>query len=213
MSQTKCTKSSMGRGAGILYLLLFPLGIFGLIYFQINVVVVGDINGTIQNIIKDELFFRLSIISSLVLQVVYIFLAFVFYKLFFDVDKDISMIMLIFVLVSVPISMTNEIIRYALLYLLDTPETIKTLVLLHTTGVNIAQIFWGLWLFPLGVLIYKSDFIPKILGILMILACFGYISDSFLWFVYPNSEFSLSEYTFLGELILPLWLVIKGIDE
>jgi len=121
--------------------------------------------------------------------------------------------MLIFVLVSVPISMSNEIIRFSLLYLLDNADIIKILILLHTTAVSIAQVFWGLWLLPLGILIYKSSFIPQPLGILMVIACFGYVIDSILWFIYPTIGFSLSEYTFLGELLLPLWLLFYGIDK
>ena len=213
MQQTPYSKRAIARTAGILYLLLFPLGIFGLIYFQMNVVVEGDIEATILNISNDENYFRFSIVSSLVLQIVFILLVSAFYKLFVDVDKDLAALMLIFVLVSVPITMSNELIRYAMLYLLERPETIHILVILHTTGVNITQIFWGLWLLPLGILIYKSGFIPKFLGVLMIIACFGYLIDSFLWFLYPNNLFSLSQYTFLGELLLPLFLLIKGINE
>ena len=83
---------------------------------------------------------------------------------------------------------------------------------LHEAGYMIAQIFFGLWLLPLGYLVYKSGFMPKIVGILLIVACFGYLFDVFTFFLVPNFELVISEYTFVGELLMLLWLLIKGVN-
>ena len=78
-------------------------------------------------------------------------------------------------------------------------------------GAFITAIFWGLWLFPLGYLIFKSNFIPKLIGILMIVAGFGYIVDSVALFLLPDLNIDISRFTFYGELFLILWLLIKGV--
>jgi Domain of unknown function (DUF4386) len=82
---------------------------------------------------------------------------------------------------------------------------------LHSQGYIIAQIFWGLWLLPLGFLVYKSGFLPKILGILLMVGCLGYLIDSFAIILFPGFK-TISQYTFIGELLLPLWLLIKGVN-
>jgi hypothetical protein len=74
------------------------------------------------------------------------------------------------------------------------------------------QIFWGLWLLPIGKLIIESEFLPKTIGYLMIIAGIGYVVDVFNWFVFPDFNFGLSVFTFVGEIVLPLWLLIKGVN-
>jgi hypothetical protein len=79
---------------------------------------------------------------------------------------------------------------------------------LQRHGVFIAQIFWGLWLFPLGYLAFKSGFLPRILGVLLMIACFGYLIDFVTFFLFPNFGASISQFTFVGEPLLALWLLI-----
>ena len=83
---------------------------------------------------------------------------------------------------------------------------------LRQSGIFIAQIFWGLWLFPMGYLVYKSGFLPKIIGALLIVACFGYLIDSFMFFFVPDFGIVFSEFTFLGEAAITFWLLIKGVN-
>ena len=82
-------------------------------------------------------------------------------------------------------------------------------------GVLINQIFFGLWLFPLGYLVFKSDYFPKIigkiLGVLLIIAGLGYLIDFSTFFLFPNFDVTITNFTFWGELILLLWLLIKGV--
>ena len=83
---------------------------------------------------------------------------------------------------------------------------------LHSHGILIAQIFWGLWLFPLGFLVFKSGFLPRILGVFLIIAGFGYLTESLGNLLFPNFDVTIGLYTGLGELFLPLWLLIKGVN-
>jgi hypothetical protein len=86
---------------------------------------------------------------------------------------------------------------------------------LHNNGIKIAGIFWGLWLFPYGFLVFKSGFLPRFIGVLLMIGCFGYLIQSFAGFLSPNLEVYtalLSALTSSGELLLPLWLLIKGVN-
>ena len=205
--------------------MLFPLGIFGIIYVPSSLIVLGDAATTASNIMANELLYRLSIVTALTLQIVYIFLALALYKLLNPVDKNNAVLMVILVLVAAPIAMLNELNHVAVLLVLSGSDLLTTFSLdqvqasvplflnLHEHGVFIAQIFWGLWLFPMGYLIFKSNFLPKALGILMIIGGFGYLVDSFVYFIFPDFDVTFSEFTFLGELLLPLWLMFKGVNH
>jgi len=212
------------RIAGFLYLLMFPLGIFGILYVPSNLIVPGDVAATAGKIMANELLFRLSIVSALVIQVVQIFLVLYLYKLLKPASKTSAMLMVILILVAVPIAMLNELNQIAVLLLLSgadylTVFTVSQLqslmsmfLTLHEYGINIAQIFWGLWLFPMGYCVFKSGYLPKILGVLLMIGCFGYLLDSFMSFLVPDFGVTFSEFTSIGELLLPLWLVIKGVN-
>lgn len=120
--------------------------------------------------------------------------------------------MVVLALVSVPIAMLSSLNLVAALYLLDSPEQMMLFLNLNAQGIVIASIFWGLWLFPLGYLIYKSGYFPKIIGLLVIVAGIGYTLDSFLKLLLPEFEVILSvlEIMTFGEIIFIIWLLIKG---
>jgi hypothetical protein len=210
------------RVAGFLYLTMVPLGFFGM-YGHSNLIVPGDAATTVQNIMASESLFRLSIMSALIVQIVNILLVLVLYKLLKPVSKNYAVLMVIFFLVSAPITMLNELNQFAALILLSGADYLSAfeadqlqaqLMLfldLHEHGIHISGIFWGLWLFPMGYLIFKSGFLPKILGVLLMIGCFGYLIDSVTFFFFPSFE-PIVLYTFWGELLLPLWLLIKGVN-
>jgi len=207
--------NKIARTAGALYLLLIPLGILGIMYVPTTLFVAEDIAATIKNITANKMLFRAGIVSALLVQVVNIFVVLFLYKLLKPVSKFHAMLMMVFILVGAPIALINELNYVAVLHLINSanqsPELIALFLDLHKSGIFIAQIFWGLWLFPMGYLIYKSGFLPKIIGILLMVGCFGYLIDSFNFFLFPNFEITVSEFTFIGELLFPLWLVFKGV--
>ena len=174
-----------------------------------------------------ESLFRLSIVIALIVQLVNVLLVLVLCKLLKPVNKNHAVLMVIFFLVSVPITMLNELNQFAALLLSSgadyltvfTADQLQALVPLflglHEHGINIAGIFWGLWLFPMGYLVFKSGYIPRILGVLLIIAGFGYLIDSFTFYLLPNLYATISQFiqfTLFGELLLPLWLLIKGVN-
>jgi len=212
------------RITGFLYLLLIPLGVFGIIYVPSTLIVPGDVAATAGNIMANGWLFRLSIVSALVVQLVNIFVVLLLYKLLKPVNKNHAVLMVIFLLLAVPIAFINELTHFAVLLLLSGADSLEVftaaqlqvlvslLLDLHESGIFIAQIFWGLWLFPMGYLGFKSGFLPRIIGILLMIGCFGYLFDSFTAFLFPNFGVTVSEFTFLGEVLLPLWLLIKGVN-
>ena len=212
------------RIAGFLYVLLIPLGVFGMLYVPNTLFVPGDVAATVSNLMANQTLFRSSIVIALLTQVVQIFVVLYLYKVLKPVNKNHAVFMVVFILVAVPIAMLNELNQFAVLLLLNGPvyltvfstDQIQALVSLFLdlrhTGIFIAHIFWGLWLFPMGYLVFKSGFLPKIIGVFLIVACFGYLIDSFIFFLYPDFDVTISQFTFIGELLLPLWLLIKGVN-
>lgn len=211
------------RVAGFLYLTLLPLGIFGILYPS-TLIVPGDAAATASNIMASQSLFRLSIVSALIVQIINMLVVLVLYELLKPVNKRVALLMVILLLVAVPIAMLNEINHFAALLLSSgagyltvfTADQLQALVPLfldlHEHGINIASIFWGLWLFPMGYLVFKSGFLPKILGVLLMIGCFGYLIDSATFFLLPNFEVTMAQFTFIGEVLLPLWLLIKGVN-
>ena len=211
------------RVAGFLYLLLLPLGIFGLL-LPSSLILPGDAARTADNIMASESLFRLGIMSALATQLLNIFVVLALYKLLNRVDKNQATLMVLFSLLGVPIAMLSELNKFAVLLVLNgthyltvfTADQVQALVSLfldlHKYGINIAGIFWGLWLFPMGYLVFKSGFVPRILGVLLMIGCFGYLIDSVTFLLFPNLNITISQFTFIGEILLPLWLLIKGID-
>jgi hypothetical protein len=204
------------RIAGILYLLLIPLGVLGIIYVPNTLYVAGDVTATANNILANEPLFRLSIVSALVTQLVNLAVVLSLYELFKPINKRVAQLMVLFILLAMPIAMLNELNRGAVLLLLKGAEQSTLLVELflnmHEFGIQIAGIFWGLWLFPMGYLAYKSNDIPKIIGIALMIGCFGYFIDSWLFIQFPDFGVTFAQYTFIGEVLLPLWLLVKGVN-
>ena len=221
--KTETSPLTRARVAGFLYLLLFPAP-FGLIYVPSRLVVPGDAAATANHIMASDSLFRLGIVSNLLISIVNILVVLALYQLLKPVNKSMASLMVIFLLAAVPIGMLNELTQLAALLLLSgadylkvfTVDQLQALVLLflnlHKQGLDIAQIFWGLWLFPMGYLVFRSGFLPRILGVLLMIGCFGYLIQSFAAFLLPNFKVNIIFFTSWGELLFPLWLVIKGVN-
>jgi hypothetical protein len=214
-----------GRFAGLLYLLGSIPGFFALLYVPGKLMVHGDPTATAHNIVASESLFRLDIFADLAGQTIFIFVALALYHLLKDVNGRHAMIMLVLLLVSIPIAFLNELNSVAavtlargadFLSVFDEPQRIALMRLflnLRGAGFDVAGIFWGLWLFPLGLLVYRSGFIPGILGALLMVACFAYLANSFTSLVLPQYERVVSRWVSpiqLVEMIFMLWLLIMG---
>lgn len=196
----------------ILYPIWIVFGIFSIMYVPSKIIVLGNAAATASNILANETLFRMSIVGSLITQLIFIFAALYLYRLFESVNKNEAELMLILALVSVPIAMLNSLNLVAALLSTNNLELMMLFLNLNTQGIYIASIFWGLWLFPLGSLIYKSNYFPKTLGIIVIIAGFGYTLSSFTHLLMPNLKLliQICDFLTIGEVIFLLWLVIKS---
>jgi hypothetical protein len=217
----------IARIAGIWYLVL-AIGAGYSWMFITNIYVDGNATLTAENIVRSEFRYVIAIISGIIGQLGFILLGLTLYRLFKQVNEHISKIMVTLVLISVPITFSAIIIETGALIVLKradylnvfTTEQIHsiamTFVSLHIEGIHIVTIFWGLWLFPLAYLVYKSNFIPKVFVILLILSgicyCIGSISPLTNPVFYAKIEYILSIPEAVGEVSLLLWLLIKGVS-
>lgn len=216
------------RVVGFLLLLLIPLAIFGQIYVPSLLIVPADAAATARNIMTSESLFRLGIVSVILSHLGGdIAWVLVLYQLLKPVNKSMARLMVILILLNVPIALLNELNQFAVLFLLHSADSLRAFTAdqvhalvslflnLHDNGIKIAGIFWGLWLFPYGWLVFKSGFLPRFIGVLLMIGCFGYLVQSFVGFLAPNLlvyTAPLAAITSLGELLLPLWLLIKGVN-
>jgi hypothetical protein len=212
------------RIAGLLYLIIAVLGIFSMLYGPESHSVPGDAAATASNISAAESTYRLAFMGDLIGQVLFIFLVLLLYKLLKPVNNNLAVLMVVLVLVGIPIAMLNDLNQIAALLLSSGAESlpgfgadllpahVMLFLDLYEHGLRIAYIFWGLWLLPLGYLVFKSGFLPRILGILLIIAGFGYLIEVVVYFLFPNFDLTIRMFTFWGEVILALWLLIKGVD-
>ena len=196
----------------ILYPIWMAFGIFSIVYIPSMLLVAGNAAETASKILANEFLFRAGIVGGLVTQLIFIFTVLLLYKLFESVSKNHSLLMVVLALVSVPIAMLNELNNVAASLLLKNPDQMMLFLDLHAQGVVIASIFWGLWLFPLGLLIYKSGYFPKIISMVVIIGGLGYTLGSFSALLAPSSKTisSLFEFMTFGEVVFLLWLVVRG---
>jgi len=219
-TKEKVNPNKTARIAGSIYLIPWIFSLVAMMLRQ-NLIVPGDAATTANNIMASKSIFSLSIILDLVVQVVFIFLVLLLYKLFKPVNKNQAVLMVVLFLVSVPLAMLNTLNLFAAQLLssgadMISAEQLQALVPLfldlNEYGIYIAYIFWGLWLFPLGYLAFKSGFLPKILGIYLMISCFGYLIDFVTFFLFPNFGVSINMFTGWAELFMCLWLLIKGVN-
>jgi hypothetical protein len=208
---------------GILYFLVVLAGISSEIMVHNFIFIPGDITTTVNHITDYESIFRLGFVISLTRFAVFILLVLALYKLLRPVNKDWSLIMVAFALVSISIGIVSLLFQYAAPLLLSsngystlfTTDQWQAQVLffinMQILGDKASQIL-AIWLLPLGYLIYKSGFFPKILGVLMVIAGWGYVIDFLVFFLLPNLNWQVAGFAFLGELPFPLWLLMKGVN-
>jgi hypothetical protein len=212
------------RVAAFVFLIIFFLGMSAELFIRPGMIVTGDAAATVRNIAASESLFRLSVVSDLIRQALLMLLPLILYKLLKPVNKTIASLMVIFYLVCVPISLLNELNHFAVLLLSSgtgylsafKAEQLNALVTffleLRKYGTFITQ-FFSFWVLLLGYLVYKSGFIPRILGILLTLVGLCYTVSAVLFFLFPNFDATiLGLFTFISESIFYLWLLIKGVN-
>ncbi len=225
-----------GRRAGLLYLLLMTAPL-RLIYIPAKLFVPGDAAATASNIVSHEMLFRFGMLTELFTGMANIFVALAFYEVFKSVNRKLAVLVVILggVLASA-MYFGNVWTDGAALtlargrgYLLtagganvlsafDDSQRQALMMLflnLHNQVINAAQIFWGAWLLPLALLIYRSRFLPRFIAIWLLANGAGYITLSLVVLLVPQYGARVNSIVFpvlFGELVLMLWLIIRGVN-
>lgn len=229
MSQEEINLKRTARTAGLIYLLIAITGVFGIMYVPMQLIDFGNLPLTIRTILRHEFLFRAGIMSNLVCQTLFVFLVLQLYKLFQHVSKHLSRTMFALVIVGVPIAFLiifNQL--FALLLLKENltkgfpPTQLQSLIMafikMYNYGNVVIGIFWGLWLIPFGQLVYRSGFMPKILGILLIIGGSAYVLDAFIFVLFPSYHYSITGIivgltSSVAEFAMVFWLLIKGVRK
>lgn len=229
MVKTASNKST-ARLAGFLYLGVVLSGILPLAYIPSKLVIRNDPDATFQSIVSSEPLFRYGIASGAVCYLFFLLLPLALYKLFRPIHAVYAKLMVLLVAISVCMSFLNLQNQFTILSLLNgrnnlsglTPNQVQSQVLFclaqYNNGIQTVEVFWGLWLLPFGYLVFASRMLPRILGVLLMLGCFGYLIDFFGYAVLVGySKTAVSSYLSwpgrVGEIGTCLWLLVIGAKD
>lgn len=213
------------RIAGAVYLSMVFTAPFTLLYIPSKLIVRGDATATANNILAHETMFRLAILGDLVTAVIFICLGIALYRLLSGVNKTWAMLMVAFVLISSAVGFLDTLNNIAALILFRGGDFLTVFekpqlnalgylfIRLHNQGIFINELFWGLWLFPFGLLVFRSGFLPRFIGVWLMINCFGYVALSIIALFAPDYyavAFKWAQPLLFGELAIMLWLLIRG---
>jgi len=213
------------RFAGILYFIFAVLGIYVFMYVQPKIMVRNDAAGTLNNMVTHEFLYRTSLVANVITDILFIAVALILYRLLKHVNINQARMMVVIVLISIPIALMGDILEITALGMIkggtlssfqeDQARQIAfMLVKISSTSGQMLTLPWGLWLLPLAYLVYKSGFIPKIFGILLLINGLGYVINNFFFLLLPDLQPTVVQYIFptyfMGELPFIFWLLIKG---
>jgi hypothetical protein len=214
------------RMAGFLYLIYIAAEILAKVFGNSPLIVFGDAAATASNIVAHEWQFRIGFAGELLVSVLFFLTAWALYALLKPVNKNLALLFLLLNLGGVTVRCANALNLFAALQLLSGADTLNAFqvgqlqalamafLYLQKNGYWIAQIFFGAWLFPLGYLVFKSDFLPRILGIMLMVHCVSWLTTSLLYFFYvPGFDaITIVSYPlgFISEFGLTLWFLIMG---
>jgi hypothetical protein len=197
-------------------------------YVSSQIINQGDAIATAKNIIAKEFLFRTGIINDLVSNTIFVFLVLVLYRMFKQINEYQAKIMVALVIVQVPVVFIMESFNITSLMIfkgellqtfeINQRQDLAMLFLkINDYGSLTIEMFWGLWLLPFGLLVLKSRFIPRIFGILLIIAGLAYINSSSISLLFPSHSAFVNQPTLLlvaiGEISITLWLLIKGVKN
>lgn len=216
------------RIAGFLYLAWFATFILADMVFTTRPIGSMDVAALANQIKASEGLFRIGFMSDVLAAVLFLLTAWALYVLLKPVNKDLALLFVLVNLGGVAIDSISLLSEFTALLLLSgadylnvfQADQLQALAMVFLTiyhnGFMLAQIFWGIWLFPLGVLVFKSGFLPKILGVLLIVDGFGILIWFFQYFLFPGYEVITYPgliISLIAELSLGLWLAIKGVKD
>jgi hypothetical protein len=219
------------RLAGLLNLLSAITGGFGLFYIRSKVIVPGDAAATAAHLLANEFLFRAAIVSTLFSEVLLFLLGLTLFHLFREVNKRLATVLLASVMITVGLAVINTLNHFGALMVLSGADFLKVfnqeqlnalamifLRLANNSGQGLLEIFWVSYYFSFGLLIIRSKYLPKILGVLLMMMSVGFALNVFEKFLLPQFHpllFTRLAMTLggLGGIPTILWLLIKGAED
>jgi hypothetical protein len=227
-SKAETSPQVYARIGGLAYLIIIVAGALGELFIRNKIIVSGDAMATAHNIAASPLLWRIGITGDLIMHVCDLILAMVYYLLFRRVNKNLAMLSVLFGLIQTAVLVANKLNLMMPLFLLGSEDYLKAFdphqlqvlayvaVKAHGHGFAIGLIFFGFECLIDGYLIFKSGFLPRILGVLILIAGLCYLTNSFVLILFPAISDSIFQIiltpTFIAELSMGLWLLIKGVD-
>lgn len=219
-----------GRIAGALYVVVIATGMFSLGYVPGQLQLTGDAESVVRTITSNQTMYRLGIVSWFINCVAFLLLPLAFYRLFHAVNCRAAILMVAFALMSIPISLVAAGNELDVLSLIGGKTPLQAVSLenrhamvmrsltAYENGMFVAQLFWGLWLIPLGLLILKSRAVPRLFGVLLLLGGMGYLLQELGGILFSGfRQTPLSQFSTLpaaaGEIGLGVWLLLRGIRQ
>lgn len=221
------SKNTIARQAGALYFVFMLMGIYSEFFFP-SYSVAGNPAATAGMIAANEFTYRAGILLAMVSHAVFLFLVVLLFQLFDQVDRGKALLMVVLVAVGVAVALSNTLNHFAPLVLLGDAEYLAAFTKPQLEAASLATFqyrgsgsllplgFWGLWLFPFGLLVMQSRFLPRILGALIIVAGVAYCLTSAFSLLWPEHRTTIFLYMtplYLGEVPIIFWLLIKGIRQ
>ena len=217
------------RIGGLAYLIIIVAGAMGEIFIRSKMIVPGNAIATTQKISASPLLWRIGIFGDLVMHVFDLVVGIVYYTLFKRVNKSLALLSLLFGLIQTAVLVANKMNLLVPLFLLDDASYLKAFNLqqlqalsflsikTHEYGFGVGLIFFAFECFIDGYLIFKSEFLPRVLGIMIFITGLCYLANSFLLIFSPKLEGSLfptvlGPLAFIGEFSMCLWLLVKGVN-
>lgn len=213
------------RIAGLLYLVVVLTGPFVLLYVPGKIYVAGDAGATASNILAHESLFRASILLSIVGQIAFVLTVLSLYRLLRRVSADLAGVMVVLILLDAPLALLSIANQVATLAFVRGAEFLSVfaeaqrhavatfLLQVDRQGALVSEVFWRLWLLPLGVLVWRSGFLPRLLGGWLFANGLVYLATSTTGLLAPQHRETLFTWAtpiMFGEVALTLWLLIVG---
>lgn len=227
-SAVESSPQTYARIGGVLYLFIIVAGGFAEGFLPSRLIVAGDATTTANNIIASESLWRTAFAGELIMYVCGVALVLILYTLLRPVNRNIALLAAFLNLVSLSIEGINALGSFAALRILQGADYLKVFeprqrqalaylcLDLHGYGFGISLVFFGFTLFLLGYLIFNSGYFPKTLGVLLTIASFCYLTNSFALFLSPSLEAKIFPGILvpagLAELSLCLWLMVFGVN-
>jgi hypothetical protein len=202
-------------------------GAFALIGFPRLFLVAGDATATASRIAGSPVLYRFSVFADLISAVFAVWMVMVLYDLFKDVHRGQARLMVGFALGMVATGLVNTVLMAGPLVLTSGADYLSAFdkhqldaltvgfLALRSQGIHAATMYWGLWLLPLGILVYRSRFLPRALGVLVIIAGCTYVADSMAYYFLPEYARIIANASTLpqaaGEIGFTAWLLIRGV--